>query len=126
MHKRLQAALEFSVAKSRRVRWWWIVIAALVVVLVPVAIVVVPILTHQDQGLSEQADSGEEWPLTVTATGDDGRERSFTVLSTEPGGEVDTSALQVGDRLVVSGTGYDSSRGIYVAICRIPALGEKP
>ena len=101
-------------------------IAALVVVLVPVAIVVVPILTHQDQGLSEQADSGEEWPLTVTATGDDGRERSFTVLSTEPGGEVDTSALQVGDRLVVSGTGYDSSRGIYVAICKVPAVGEKP
>lgn len=107
-------------------RWWWIVLAVVVVILVPVAIVAVPILTHQNQGLSEQEETGEEWPLTVTATGDDGRERSFTVLSTEPGGTVDTSSLTAGDRLVVSGTGYDASRGIYVAICKIPATGEKP
>ena len=106
--------------KPRRVRWWWVALAVLVVVLVPVAIVVVPILTHQNQGLSVQEESAEAWPLTVTATGDDGRERSFTVLSPDPGGVVDTSALEVGQKLVISGTGYDSSRGIYVAICRIP------
>jgi hypothetical protein len=114
------------VAKRRRIRWWWIALAVLVVILVPVAIVAVPILTHQNQGLSEQEQTGEEWPLTVSATGDDGRERSFTVLSPDPGGTVDTSSLAVGDRLVVSGTGYDASRGIYVAICKIPAVGEKP
>ena len=107
--------------KPRRVRWWWIALAALVVVLVPVAIVAVPILTHQNQGVSVQEESAESWPLTVTAEGDDGRERSFTVLSPEPGGVVDTSALSVGQKLVVSGTGYDGSRGIYVAICKIPS-----
>ena len=107
--------------KPRRLRWWWIALAALVVVLVPVAIVVVPIVTHQNQGLSVQEESAETWPLTVTATGDDGRERSFTVISPEPGGAVDTSALSIGQKLVVSGTGYDSSRGIYVAICKIPS-----
>jgi hypothetical protein len=106
--------------KSRRVRWWWIAIAALAVILIPVAVVVVPILTHENQGLSGQEAAAEEWPLTVTATGDDGRERSFTVLAPEPGKAVDTSSLSVGQKLVVSGTGYDSSRGIYVAICKIP------
>src|SRR4051812_47457605 len=106
--------------KPRRLRWWWIAIAAVVVVLVPVAIVVVPILTHENQGLSGQQAPAEAWPLTVTAVGDDGRERSFTVMSPEPGGSVDTSSLSVGQKLVVSGTGYDPSRGIYVAICRIP------
>jgi len=107
--------------KPRRVRWSWVALAVLVVVLVPVAIVVVPILTHQNQGLSVQEESAEAWPLSVTATGDDGRERSFTVLSPEPGDVVDTSALAVGQKLVVSGTGYDGSRGIYVAICKIPS-----
>ena len=95
-------------------------LAALVVVLVPVAIIAVPILTHQNQGLSGQEEAVETWPLTVTAEGDDGRERSFTVMSPEPGGSVDTSSLEMGQKLVVSGTGYDPSRGIYVAICLIP------
>ena len=112
---------------KRRIRWWWIVLAALVVLLVPVALIVVPILAHQNQGLSGQTDAGADWPTSVTATGDDGRTRSFEVLSPEPGASVDTSALVEGDRLVVSGTGYDPSRGIYVAICRIPdEVGGKP
>ena len=104
----------------RRVRWWWIALAVLVVVLVPVTIVVVPILTHQNQGLSGQQPAAEAWPLSVSATGDDGRTRSFTVSSPEAGEVVDTSNLTVGEKLVVSGTGYDGSRGIYVAICKIP------
>jgi hypothetical protein len=111
----------------RRIRGRWVVLAAVAVVAVPVAILAVPILTHDDQGLSGQSPSAEQWPTTVTATGDDGRERSFSVLSPEPGGVVDTSALAEGDRLVVSGTGYDGARGIYVAICRIPDdAGTKP
>jgi hypothetical protein len=115
------------VGAKRRIRWWWIVLAALVVVLVPIALIVVPILAHQDQGLSGQTDAGTDWPTTVTARGDDGRTRSFDVLSPEPGASVDTSSLAEGDRLVVSGTGYDPSRGIYVAVCRIPdAVGGKP
>jgi len=103
------------------------VLAALVVVLVPVAFVVVPIVVHENQGLSGQADAGAGWPTSVTATGDDGRTRSFDVLSPEAGASVDTSALAEGDRIVVSGTGYDPSRGIYVAVCRIPdEVGGKP
>lgn len=94
--------------------------AALVVVLVPVAILVVPILTHQNQGSANQERPVGEFPLEVSATGDDGRTRELMVLPSEPGGTVDTSALVVGERLIVSGTGYDSSRGIYVAICVIP------
>jgi len=108
------------VTRERRRRWPWIVAAVLVVLLGIVAIVVVPILTHQNQGLANQDDAGEEWPLRATARGDDGREREIVILSTEPGGTVDTSALAPGDRFVVSGTGFDPSRGIYVAICAIP------
>ncbi len=33
---------------------------------------------------------------------------------------VDTAALEVGQRVVVTGTGYDRRQGIYVAICVIP------
>ncbi|MEQ1736585.1 MAG: hypothetical protein ABL886_09320, partial [Rhodoglobus sp.] len=58
--------------------------------------------------------------LTVTGLGDDGRTRSFTVAAPD-GAAVDTSALSVGERIVIRGTGFDGSRGIYVAICVIPA-----
>lgn len=92
----------------------------LAVVLTVVAIIAVPILTHVDQGSANQDDTVEEWPLEATATGDDGRERQIVILSVEPGGTVDTSSLEPGDRFVVSGTGYDPARGIYVAICAIP------
>ena len=102
-------------------------LAALALVLVLVAIVVVPILTHQNQGVSVQEEPTEEWPLEVSAVGDDGRERSFMVLAPDAAGLVDTSALVAGQQLVVSGTGYDASRGIYVAICKIPTSPtEKP
>lgn len=106
--------------RARRRRWPWILLGALAVVLVVVGIVAVPILTHVDQGEANQEETAEEWPLEATATGDDGREREIRILSAEPGGSIDTSALRPGDRFVVSGTGYDPSRGIYVAICAIP------
>lgn len=104
----------------RRRRWPWIVGAVIVVLLVPVGILVVPILTHQNEGISHQDDATTEFPTTVTATGDDGRIRELAVVSPDPGGAVDTQALTPGERLVVSGSGYDGSRGIYVAICVIP------
>ena len=101
--------------------------AIVVVLLVPVAVLGLPILLHQDGGASNQQESGEQWPTTASATGDDGRTREITVLSATAGGTVDTSALAVGDRLVVSGTGFDAGQGIYVAICKIPdAAGERP
>jgi len=108
----------------RRFRWWYILLGILAVAVVFVAIIAIPILTHQDQGTSVQVPPTEEWPVSVTSKGDDGRTRSFDVLSTTPGVEVDTSALTPGDRIVVSGTGYDAARGIYVAICKIPASSD--
>jgi hypothetical protein len=111
------------------------VAAAFVALLIPVAVIAVPIITHRDQGTANQEPSGEEWPLVATATGDDGRERTIEILTVDGTGEVDTSALSPGDRFVVSGSGYDPERGIYVAICAIaddptvkpgPCLGGVP
>ena len=104
----------------RRRRWPWIAGAVLVAVLIPVGILAVPILTHQNQGVSHQDDAAVDWPTSVTAAGDDGRTRELMVVSPEPGVSVDTSALAAGERLIVSGSGYDAARGIYVAICVIP------
>ena len=106
--------------RSRRRIWPWIVAAVVVVIVVPVAILGLPILTHQNQGVSNQETPVEDWPLTATAEGDDGRTREIMVVSPEPGGTIDTSALTAGERVVVSGSGYDADRGIYVAICVIP------
>ncbi len=88
--------------------------------LVPAAVLGLPILLHQDGGASNQQAPVEDWPTTVQAKGDDGRERTLSVVSPDAGGTVDTSALRVGDHVVVSGTGYDAGQGIYVAICVIP------
>lgn len=104
----------------RRRRWPFIVGAVAVVLLGLVAAIAVPILTHVDQGSANQETSADEWPLEATATGDDGRQREIRILPVDPGGTVDTSALVPGDRFVVSGSGYDPARGIYVAICAIP------
>lgn len=93
-------------------------IAAILAILV--AIIAVPILTHVNQGAANQEDAQDPWPLQATATGDDGRVRTLRLLPAEPGATLDTAALMPGDRFVVSGTGYDPARGIYVAICAIP------
>jgi hypothetical protein len=108
------------VERTRRRRWPWIVAAVVVALLIPVAVIAVPILTHKNQGVSHQDPSAEEWPLTASAVGDDGRERTIEVATVDGTGEVDTSALEPGDRFVVRGSGYDPERGIYVAICAIP------
>jgi hypothetical protein len=97
-----------------------VVAVLLALVLTGIGIVIVPILTHVPRGDANQQEPDEEWPLAATAIGDDGLERRIEILAVEPGGTVDTSALEPGDRFVVSGTGYDPARGIYVAICAIP------
>jgi len=97
-----------------------VVAGALALVMIAIGIVLVPILTHVDQGDANQEAVADEWPLEATASGDDGRERHLEIVAVEPGAEVDTSALLPGDRFIVSGTGYDPARGIYVAICAIP------
>jgi hypothetical protein len=91
----------------------------LVAVLAVAAVIAIPILTHRDQGLANQAPAAGDWPLTAAATGDDGRDRSIRVTDAD-GGDPDTSALVAGERLIVTGSGYDPERGIYVAICAIP------
>lgn len=105
-------------ARKRRI-WPWILVAAIVVVLIPVAVIAVPILLHQNQGAANQEESAQQWPTQAIAIGDDGRERILEVTAGD-GGAVDTSALTTGEHLIVHGTGYDPARGIYVAICVIP------
>lgn len=105
--------------QRKRRRWPWVLLAVVVVLLVPVAIIVTPILFHENQGSANQRPITQEWPTVAVGVGDDGRERSIKV-TTEDGGEPDTSSLRPGDRLVVRGAGYDPGRGIYVAICVIP------
>lgn len=118
---------QIIVDTPRRRLWPWIIGGLLVVLLVAIAFVAVPIFTHQPQGLSGQARVAEgEYPTSVTATGDDERTRTLTV-ALESGGAPDLSAVSAGDRLVVSGEGFDPDRGIYVAVCRVPdELDAKP
>lgn len=111
---------------SRRRRWPWIALAIVVVLLVPIAIIVIPILTHDSAGQSTQQQTDEKWPLTVTAVGDDGRTRTLSVTG-EDGEPVDTEGLVRAQRVVVTGTGYDGSQGVYVAVCVIPETpADKP
>jgi hypothetical protein len=104
---------------ARRRRWPWIVGAVVLVLLIPVAILGIPILAHQGQGAANQEPTTAQWPLEAAADGDDGRHREITIEG-EDGAAIDTSALEVGQHLVVTGSGFDGSRGIYVAICVIP------
>ncbi|WP_460775697.1 hypothetical protein [Microbacterium sp. GXF7504] len=111
----------------RRTKIWLWVAGAVVVLLAAVAAVfVVPILLHEDKGVSRVVETDEEWPQSVTAVGEDGRTRTIMVMPAEAGAEVDTSALQVGERIVVAGSGFDVSQGIYVAICKAAEVGVKP
>ncbi len=105
--------------RPRRRRWPWIAAGVGVLVLVPGAIVGLPILLHSDQGQSGQYPFDVPWPIEASASGDDGRNRVLNVMG-DDGSVVDTSALFVGQRLAVTGGGYDGSQGIYVAICVIP------
>lgn len=110
-----------DLAPARRRRWWpWIAGAAVVVVLGVIAAVALPIVLHAPQGSSGQARVPYgEYPADVTATGDDDRIRTLAV-ATETGTAPDLGAVSAGDRLVVTGVGYDGDRGLYVAVCKVP------
>lgn len=111
----------------RRRRWPWVIGVIIALLLAIVAAIALPILLHNPQGSSGQARvPAGEYPTEVTATGDDDRERTLSV-ATENGNAPDLSSVQAGDRLVVTGAGYDGDRGLYVAVCRIPdELDGKP
>ena len=106
-----------GVSKARRLWWLWVLLGIVAAAVVLVLVVAIPILTHRDQGLAEQLPSTDA--SSATAVGDDGRTRTITVTGPD-GALVDQSALEAGERLVVTGTGFDASRGVYVAICVIP------
>lgn len=106
-----------GVSKARRLWWLWLLLGIIAAVVVLALVIAIPIITHRDQGLSEQQPSGDT--LSATAVGDDGRTRTISV--TGPGVvPIDPATLAVGERLIVTGSGFDASRGIYVAICVIP------
>lgn len=120
-------AMSDQAAKApRRRRLLFVVLgAAVAVLLIAVAIVVVPILTHQSAGGSGQAvPTG--YVSESEAVGEDGRTRTLSV-ETSAGKPADLSQVRPGSELLVHGTGYDSTIGIYVSICLIPEVqGTKP
>jgi hypothetical protein len=105
-------------------RWALWVLGGLVVVAGALAAwLVVPIVTATPQGSSGQELVVEGFPESVTATGDDGRTR---VLAATREGSDDRGldALIAGDRIIVTGSGYNPESGIYVALCAVPKAVE--
>lgn len=88
------------------------------------AAVLLPIVLHESAG-----GSGQELPAdfssSVSATGDDGRERSLSA-ETIDGSPIELDELAPGETVVVRGAGFDASIGIYVAFCQVQPVGTKP
>lgn len=96
-----------------------------VLLLAGVAVMLVPILTHQSAGGSGQAVP-REVVSEARATGADGRTREVRV-ETADGRPADLARVRPGDELVVRGSGFDAGIGIYVSICLVPEdPGAKP
>ena len=110
---------ESAVPRKRRV-WRWVALGVAAAVLVPVGFVVLPIFVHNNQGVSVQEETEESWPTSVTAQGEDGRERVLEVAPADSVTPLDTSAIVEGETVIVSGAGFDANQGIYVAVCAIP------
>ena len=111
-------------SRAKRVTWGLVgLLGALLLVIA--AWLVVPILTNSPQGQSGQPLEVEGFPTSVSAVGDDGRERTLSVELESSNRGLDQ--LQAGDRLTVSAAGYDAGSGVYVALCKVPdELGVKP
>lgn len=104
----------------------WSVGVSLGLAVLFVAWIVVPIVTSSPQGTSGQELDVQGFPTTVSATGEDGRTRTLSVRFSS-GATTELGELVAGDRLIVSGSGFDPGTGIYVAICAVPeALNVKP
>ena len=104
----------------------WVAGITITVAAIVTAWIVVPIVTSSPSGSSGQSLDVEGYPSTVTATGDDGRVRTLEAVFAN-GDDRDLSALVPGDRIIVSGSGYDPGTGIYVAVCKVPeAPNERP
>lgn len=104
----------------------WVVAVVAVAIIVPVAVVVVPIVLHRDAGSPGQQEliGGGPIPLEARSTGADGRTRDLRVQIPV---SANVEAIRQGDRLIVRGSGYDASQGIYVAVCAVPdSAADKP
>lgn len=97
----------------------WIAGVLVVVAGLVVAVLVVPIVTATPQGSSGQELAVEGFPESVTATGDDGRTRVLSATRESSDGR-GLDALISGDRIIVTGSGYNPDSGIYVALCAVP------
>ena len=101
-----------------------LIVAALV--LGAVAVIIVPILTHNSAGGSGQDQLPEGFVNSTSAAGADGRNREL-VVETTAGSPADLAQLTPGEELIVRGSGFDAGIGIYVAVCAVPSVpGEKP
>jgi len=96
----------------------WVVGILVALTLAFTAYLVVSIVTGGESGASGQ-ERAEGYPLSVQATGDDGRTRTLSAATTD-GSALDLSQVSAGDQIVVSGSGFDATLGIYVAVCKIP------
>jgi len=101
----------------------WSLSATALVIAAIVAWLVVPILTGFPQGQSGQVLDVEGYPNAVSARGDDGRERFLSADLDDEFRSFDE--LVTGDRIIISGSGYDAASGIYVALCKVPDLPEE-
>lgn len=103
----------------------FVLLGVLVAVVALVAVIVVPILTHESSGASGQVKP-DGFVSEVTATGEDGRTRTLAAV-TPSGDAADLSRVNAGDVVIVRGSGFDTSIGIYVSVCKIPDdVTEKP
>lgn len=105
---------------SRRQWWGWWGAGVAITILLVAWVFLSPFILPGDTGSSGQPLTVDGYPTSVSATGDDGRTRTLSI-TLEDGQEPDLDNIRPGDRLVVTGSGFDSSRGIYVAICQVPA-----
>ena len=84
-----------------------------------------PILFPPAAGVSGQ-ERVVGYPTSVEATGEDGRTRVLDVSAAD-GSVPALDQIAPGDRLVVTGEGYNPSMGVYVAVCRIaPTPDQRP
>ena len=101
-----------------------IVLLSVAVVVLGVAIAaMLPMLTHQPAGASGQ-QIPSSFVSSSRATGDDGRTRTLSVQAAD-GAPVEMGSISPGERITVTGQGFDAGIGIYVAICEIPASPEQ-
>lgn len=104
----------------------WVLAGVVLVTAGFVVWLIAPIVMASPQGLSGQELLVDGYPTSVEVTGDDGRTRVLGA-TLENADERGLDRLIAGDRIVVTGSGYNPDSGIYVAICAVPdALNEKP